>query len=164
MEAITLDPLLSSMAITVHIILTANVLTEALITIMITTHLYDQIMSSYQEVVPVHHLTQMAAEPLRLQIHHIISVDGGKILQFIPEHLRMSILPLREDLQTGAHPTNQTGVIQTGVQGILQEEVNLVPGAEATASVPVHMATVQDHTAVVHPQAVAEEGINFSHQ
>lgn len=164
MEAITLALLLSSMAITVHIILTANVLTEALITIMITILLYDQTMSSYQEVVPVRHLTQMAAEPLHLQIHHTISVDGDKIRQYIPEHLRMSILHLQEDLQTGAHPTNQPGVIQTGVQGILQEEVNLVPGAEATASVPVHMATVQDHTAVVHPQAVAEEGINFSHQ
>jgi hypothetical protein len=32
------------------------------------------------------------------------------------------------------------------------------------ASVPVHMAAVQVHIAVVHPQVVAEEGINFSHQ
>ena len=163
MEAITLALLLSSMVITVHIILTANGQTEVSIIIMITTHLYDQIMSSYQEVVPVHHLTRMA-EVLHLQIHHTISVDGDKIRQFIPEHHRMSIHLLQADLQTGAPPTTLRGVIQTGIPDTLQEAVSLVPVAEVMASVPVHMAAVQVHIAVVHPQVVAEEGINFSHQ
>ena len=102
------------------------------------------------------------AEAQHLQIHPITREAGDKILLITPELLRFHRLPADHLTPTGVHKVIQTGAIQTGIQVTLPEAVTSDPVTEAVDSVPVHMVAVQDHIAVVHPQAVAEEEINSS--